>query len=205
MIRRLLPAALLIGAAMPTAAAQEEIGRLSAPQLLDLAKATYKGDTCWWDRVEADIDQVQSWELSFRYEFEKEDGPDRLARLYQMPCNYGAYNFGSIFFIETEFDGLLPLHFAEPVLDIDYADDNSEVVRSVTVAGFTATYSLVNALFDEETRTINSFSKWRGIGDASSSGRWAFRDGGFMLTGFAVDASYDGEITPETVYSAPGG
>ncbi|MAS04734.1 MAG: hypothetical protein CL534_08580 [Ahrensia sp.] len=200
MIRRLLPAALLIGAAMPTAAAQEEIGRLSAPQLLDLAKATYKGDTCWWDRVEADIDQFNAWDLTFRYEYEKEDGPDRSARLYQMPCTYGAYNIGSIFFFQTEFEGLGPLHFAQPELDIEYGSDDDSVVEAIDVIGFHTAYAVINADYDPESQTITSFSKWRGIGDAFSSGTWNFIDGHFVLTRFDVDASYDGERTPQTVY-----
>jgi len=204
MKRHCLLAALLIAATVPTAGAQEGIGRLSAPQLLELAKATYKGDACWWDSVEANMEEFGSWELTFRYDYEAEDGPDRIARLYQMPCSYGAYNVGSLFFFQTEFDGLVPLHFAQPELDIEYDGDDDAVVKSIGVIGFQTTYSLVNAEFDEETRTIRSFSRWRGIADASSSGIWSFIDGHFVLTRFDVDASYDGESTPETVYSAAG-
>lgn len=193
--------------ACPTSAfAQELMPVLTPAELISLAKETYRGEACWWDRVEADIDQVRSWDLGFRYEYEMdEDGPERVARLYQMPCSYGAYNLGSIFFFETEFDGLGPLHFAVPELDIDYAGDDDAVVESVTVIGFSTMSTVVNASFDEETRTISSFSKWRGLGDAFSAGTWIFHDGHFMLREFAVDASYDGESTPETVYSAPGG
>lgn len=200
MIRRSIVAALLTGAAVTTAAAQEEIGPLSPPQLLELAKATYKGDTCWWDRVEADIDQFKAWDLTFRYEYEKEEGPDRTARLYQMPCTYGAYNIGSIFFFQTEFEGLGPLHFAQPELDIKYGNDDDSVVDSIDVIGFHTTYALINAEYDAESRTISSYSKWRGIGDAFSVGTWNFIDGHFVLTRFDVDASYDGESTPQTVY-----
>ena len=200
MIRRSIVAALLIGAAVTTTRAEDEIGLLSPPQLLELAKATYKGEICWWDTVEANIEDFGSWELTFRYDYEAEDGPDRTARLYQMPCSYGAYNVGSLFFFQTEFEGLVPLHFAQPELHIEYDGDDDAVVKSIGVIGFQTTYSLVNAEFDEETRTIRSFSKWRGIGDASSSGTWNFIDGHFVLTRFDVDASYDGESTPQTVY-----
>lgn len=204
MIRRyVLAAALLCGSAV-TADTQEDFARLSPPELLDLARATYRGDTCWWDRVEADIDQFSSWDLTFRYDYEQEDGPDRIARLYRMPCSYGAYNIGSIFFFQTEFDGLVPLHFAQPELDIEYDGDDDAVVKSIGVTGFFTNHSLVNADFDAESRTITSFSKWRGIADAASSGTWSFHDGQFVLTKFEVDASYDGESTFETVYEAAG-
>lgn len=201
---RLLLLALALVAQTAGANAQELPPKRSADDLIALAKATYKGDLCWWDTVEANADEIRSWEITFRYEYEKADGQDQTARLYQMPCSYGAYNFGSLFFYETEFDGLAPLHFAEPELDIDYANDDDKVVDSISVLGFATASILVGASFDEESRTITSFSAWRGIADASSSGKWVFHDGRFMLTEFAVDASYDGEQTPETVYSATG-
>lgn len=176
----------------------------SAEELIALAKATYKGELCWWDTVEANAAEIQSWELTFRYDYDNADGQDETARLYQMPCSYGAYNFGSLFFYETEFEGLGPLHFAEPELDIEYDGDDDKVVKSVSVVGFATTAIVVGASYDDETRTITSFSAWRGIADASSSGTWVFHDGRFVLTKFAVDASYDGERTPETVYNATG-
>jgi hypothetical protein len=64
----------------------------------------------------------------------------------------------------------------------------------------------VNSSFDEASQTITSASKWRGVGDASDSGTWIFRNGEFTLVKYDVDASYDGEVNPETVldfHSAP--
>ena len=57
----------------------------------------------------------------------------------------------------------------------------------------------MNSGYDEDTKTITSYSKWRGVGDASSAGTWIFRNGEFALVKYEVDASYDGEINPETV------
>jgi hypothetical protein len=37
------------------------------------------------------------------------------------------------------------------------------------------------------------------VGDASSRGTWVFADGGFRLIRYEVDASYDGEINPQTI------
>ena len=41
--------------------------------------------------------------------------------------------------------------------------------------------------------------------DASSAGTYLFRNGNFSLVQYDVDASYDGEINPETVldYNTP--
>ncbi|WP_342587146.1 DUF1176 domain-containing protein [Kumtagia ephedrae] len=59
--------------------------------------------------------------------------------------------------------------------------------------------ALVNSFYDDASKSITSAAKWRGVGDASSSGTWMFRDGTFTLVRYDVDASYDGEINPETV------
>lgn len=196
-------AALFIALAIP-ADAQAQDAPMSPEKLLATARATYPGELCWWERVEENMDATASWTLTFRYDYEKKDGPDRTVVLHQLPCFYGAYNFGSIWFLETEFEGLVPLHFAEPVLDIEYADDDDAVVEKLSVVGFSTTPTLIDGTFDPETQTISSFSKWRGLADASSSGTWIFRDGAFVLTRYEADATYDGESNPVTVYSAAG-
>ena len=196
--------ALLAATLLPAFAAAAHAGdaTLSPEQLLAIAKTAYPGEVCWWERAEEDLDRSASWTLTFRYEYERESGPDRTATLYELPCFYGAYNFGSLWFLETEFEGLVPLHFAEPELDIEYADDEQTVLKSMKIAGFTTRAAPVNAVFDEETRTITGFSKWRGIADASSSGTWEFREGEFVLTRYEVDPTFDGEFNSVTVYDA---
>jgi len=196
-------AALCLAFSFP-AGAQAQDPPLTPEKLLAAAKATYPGELCWWERVEENMDATASWTLTFRYDYEKEDGPDRAVVLHQLPCFYGAYNFGSIWFLETEYEGLVPLHFAEPVLDIEYADGDDAVVEKLSVVGFSTTPTLIDGTFDPETQTISSFSKWRGLADASSSGTWTFREGAFVLTRYEADATYDGESNPVTVYSAAG-
>jgi hypothetical protein len=95
---------------------------------------------------------------------------------------------------------LRELHFAAPELDIRYENDDTDAkVESINVIGFNTEDGLVNSEYDPDTMTIGSWSKWRGIGDASSIGRWIFRNGDFALVKFEVDASYDGEIEHQTV------
>lgn len=88
------------------------------------------------------------------------------------------------------------LAFAAPDLAYAYADEeNSRLAADPKVRGFHATALLVNASFDEKTRTIASHAAWRGIGDAWDSGSWVFRDGTFLLVRFEVDPTY-GEPDP---------
>ena len=72
-------------------------------------------------------------------------------------------------------------------------------VEAIDIIGFQAADRLVNSEYDGTTKTITSYPKWRGIGDASSTGKWIFRNGDFTLVQYEVDASYDDEINPETV------
>jgi hypothetical protein len=69
----------------------------------------------------------------------------------------------------------------------------------VQIVGYTAEDQLMNSSYDPQTRTISSTNKWRGVGDAASSGAWMFRNGAFTLVKYDVDASYDGEVDPESV------
>ena len=92
------------------------------------------------------------------------------------------------------------LHFATPELDIRYENDDFEgKVQSINIIGYTAAHQLLNSGYSAETKSIDSSSKWRGIGDASSIGRWIFRDGDFTLVKYEVDAAYDGKVSHETV------
>jgi hypothetical protein len=79
-------------------------------------------------------------------------------------------------------------------------------VDSVTVTGFQTEDVAINSNYDEKDRTITTADKWRGVGDASSTGLYLFRNGDFSLVKYDVDASYDGEVDPQTVvdyYTAP--
>lgn len=171
-------------------------------ELLRYAKAVYPGELCDWLWVDQDPSSITAHTLTYRYAHEDETDPVRQAALYEVPCWQGAYNVGTAWFIEKEYDGLLPLRFAEPDLDIAYADDMQETVEDISVTGFSTASTLVNASFDEQAQTIVTANRWRGLADASSSGTWTFRHGAFVLTRFEVDASYDGEMNSATVFEA---
>ena len=99
-----------------------------------------------------------------------------------------------------ELSAVQQLQFAEPETDIRYENNDSEgKLLSVTVVGFHTTGWATNSDYDPDAHTITTFNKWRGIGDASDSGTYLFRNGDFSLVQYDVDASYDGEENPQTV------
>ncbi|QPC88732.1 DUF1176 domain-containing protein [Mesorhizobium sp. NBSH29] len=138
--------------------------------------------------------------VAFRQKSDAASDPERQARLFRFPCDQAAYNSAEVYYLASPEGFVQALQFATPELDIRYeSNDDQAKVESVTVMGFTATDKLVNSDYSPETHTIESYNKWRGIGDASTIGRWLFRDGSFTLVKYDVDASYDGEINPEPV------
>jgi hypothetical protein len=126
--------------------------------------------------------------------------PEKETRLFEFYCTAAAYNTSSIYYMTDGLDGVLQLQFAEPELDIRYENNDSDgKLLSVTVTGFQTTGWATNPEYDEDTRTIRTFNKWRGVGDASNAGTYLFRNGNFSLVQYDVDASYDGEENPQTV------
>jgi Protein of unknown function (DUF1176) len=200
--RHAAPFSVLLSIFLTSVAVNAQEDPALVEKMLAQGMATYPGELCDWERVRSDSSQIASHTLTFRYDYQQEGEPDNTVMLYEMPCYYGAYNFSSIWFLETEYDGLLPLHFAEPELDVKYSDDENTIVESIDIVGFSTAATLVNAFYDEAAQSISAFAKWRGVADASSTGTWTFRQGEFVLTRYEVDASYDGEINPVTVYDS---
>ena len=145
--------------------------------------------------------EAEAYTIPFHYASDAEEQPERQARLFRFFCTAGAYNESHVYYQHDEDNGLRELQFATPELDIRYENDDPEgKVDSITVIGYRAEGMLTNSSYDEATKSIVSNAKWRGVGDASSAGTWIFRDGEFALVRYDVDASYDGEINPETVF-----
>jgi hypothetical protein len=169
--------------------------------LLEKARIVFAanyGDRCDAALTSGDEAQEPS-AYTIRYST-KTDDAERQARLFRFLCMRGAYNETFAFFISDEDGGVRQLQFSEPDLDIHYANNDPEgELEAVNVIGYTVTDELVNADYDETSHMIVSHAKWRGVGDASSTATWLFRNGRFALVQYDVDASYDGQINPETV------
>jgi hypothetical protein len=179
-----------------------------APEATDTillqAKALFETNQVDCDRhlPGADPNQTEpeEYKIPFRYSSDTDEQPERQARLFRFYCGAGAYNETHVYYQYDETNGLRELQFATPELDIRYENDDFEgKVDGITIIGYQADEKLVNSFYDEASQSITSASKWRGVGDASSTGNWMFRNGEFTLVKYDVDASYDGEINPETV------
>ena len=150
--------------------------------------------------VAAEELEPQSFEIGYRYMHETSDDPLRTARLFQFFCNGGAYNISQVYLMTDGEGPVEPVSFAVPELDIRYENDDLEgAVEEMTQLGMITRVELVNSSYDPDTQAIVSSEKWRGVGDASASGRWIFRYGAFSLVSYEVDATYDGEINPEQI------
>lgn len=145
--------------------------------------------------------EPETFDLGYRTAYDEPGAPERKYRLYRFNCNGGAYNFSSVFYGWDQGDGLAPLSFAVPSLDVKYAEGDTEGanVTGVSVIGFEARAQLTNASFDAASQTIGAGAYWRGLGDASDEGVWRFREGRFVLERYDVDASYNGEVDPQRV------
>jgi hypothetical protein len=144
--------------------------------------------------------EPQAYEIKFKYSYETESDPERSVYLFQFPCGSGAYNTIEVYYTVDAYGETRPVTFAEPELDIRYENDDFEgKLESMTIIGYRSTDQLINSGYDAEKKTIYSYSKWRGIGDASSVGTWLFRGGAFTLVKYEADPTYDGEENLQTV------
>ncbi len=147
--------------------------------------------------------------LKYASPFQKDGSLQNDFVLFIFPCFYGAYNFSSVFYrFDMANDGISQLHFAVPEYEFEYLDASNERTGPIRLTGFGTSNVLTNPYFDEKTNSLNSFARWRGLADASSSGRWQFENGKFVLRSFDVDATYDGMINPVRIFGkgrpAPG-
>lgn len=200
MLRRLLP--LVLVATATATHAEDAAGEAPMDKARALFEAT-AAETCDADGLGSEDNPPESHAIAFRYSYDAPEDPERTAYLFRFFCLRGAYNEIHVYYFADGEGAISPLHFAEPHYDVRYAGESDEKVEAVTVIGFTATGQLVNSGYDPEARTITAHSLWRGMGDASSSGSWAFVEGNFRLVHYEVDASYDGEINPQVLVDYP--
>lgn len=135
-------------------------------------------------------------EIEYRQSYDGAEDPPRRFTLFVFACGMGAYNSSEVYYGHDDVDGLRRLSFAAPHLDITYEDQEQAKLKSMAVNGFEADDMLVNSGYSPQDRTISFFSKWRGIGDASSTGEYSFRDGRFVLLKYAVDPTTDEKMNP---------
>ncbi|MCB6178961.1 DUF1176 domain-containing protein [Rhodobacter sp. Har01] len=125
--------------------------------------------------------------------------------LWQFHCDAGAYNLIHVFLLRTKFEGIRPLPLARPEVEAVYADpdDEASAVTEVKVLGWAADTTVMNASFDPATGQVSAYGLWRGLGDAYSAGTWVLKNGGLVLVGYEVDASFDGQSVPQLTLHFP--
>ncbi len=174
---------------------------------LDDAKALFiasqKGNCQKVEDTLGGINEPAVHEIKYNYAGAASDEPEQVLKLYVFQCTLAAYNETQVYYLQDSTGSLRPLSFSEPNMVIKHkvGDDEGKTLESMKVNGFTATTELVNSEYDPATKSITSFSKWRGIGDASSTGTWKFTDGQFVLSDYSVDPTYDEEVNSISVFS----
>jgi Protein of unknown function (DUF1176) len=150
-------------------------------------------------KIESGEEQPDIFPLSYRESYAADSDPPTKMALFSFACGSGAYNTFEAYYLADDINGIQRLSLAEPNCDFKYADEENAKLASMTFKGFTTNNLPINSEFDPVTNTITSFSKWRGIGDASSSGTWVFDHGIFILKEYEIDPTYDGEMNPVSV------
>lgn len=139
--------------------------------------------------------------ISFHYTHDSRETPKREAQLLEFPCSSDTYYPSKVYYVTDFANGsgsLVVVPFSLPELEVRRENDDIESrLKSVAISGYVAVTQLPNAEYNAETQSIESTDLWRNTGDASSIGKWIFRDGNFTLVKYQVDASFDGEVNYE--------
>ena len=178
---------------------------VEAPPTIAEAKARFIADQdghCQKvEETRGGINEPKQYKIKYKQEGSSSTDPLTEMSLFVFECTLAAYNETEVYYLGESSGKLLNLvSFPEPHTNIKYEGEESIKLKSMLVDGFVATHELTNSEYDEKTQSITSFSKWRGIGDASSSGTWQFVDGQFVLKNYDIDPTYDEEMNPVAVF-----
>lgn len=202
-MRPMIPALLAMALLSPLPLAAQE--RASEADVIAASRAAY-GAGCYAMTEEAAASGAYT-EPPLRYEVTVPDeygGEPHPFVIWQVFCDAGAYNLMHVYWIEGDYIGLRPLAFAKPVFEtvLERPDDPESPVKDVVLVSWAATQVLVNSAFDPATMTFTHYGKFRGLGDAFDAGTWVLAFEEARLISYEVDASYDGEINPVSLFSA---
>ena len=103
--------------------------------------------------------------------------------LFLLPCFTGAYN---IVYRVYVFDTRFPKEL-KPSLFASYSDE----------MGWSGTNSLINAGYDENTKTLTAFEKGRGLGDCGSIPTYQWAEYGWRMSEYRYWGKCDGTRMPE--------
>ncbi|HQZ12704.1 MAG TPA: hypothetical protein PK286_07425 [Devosia sp.] len=143
------------------------------------------------------------YDITYKESFGLPTDPERLARLYRFFCGAGAYNEQHVYMIWESSFGLRPVQFAEPqIKTVHESDELESPLKSLSITGFSARTALTNSWYDADAGMIYTLACWRGICDASSRAAYTFADGGFALTTYDADPTYDDKVNVFRIFDA---
>lgn len=145
------------------------------------------------------VNDPEVYKINYRPSYAAPEEPDTVVTLFAFACAMAAYNSSEAYYVFEKGRGLRRLSFAAPDLDIQYADEENRTLKSIAVTGFTSDELLTNSEYDAARRTINHFAKWRGVGDASTSAEYVFKEGQFVLKNYIVDPTTDEAMNPYAI------
>lgn len=155
------------------------------------------GETCSLSpAVASGKSEPDVYKIDFKRAYADASAAPETAQLFRFSCALAAYNETHVFFLKSGNEPLQPLALAEPVLKIDYEDQEGAVLKAMAVAGYETQFEAVNSDFDPANNSLSTFSKWRGLGDSSSNAQYVFQDGRFVLWLYDADPTSNGEMDP---------
>ena len=194
MLKPLLSALGLLSLFMHPASAEQVALK---PQAEAMVKALGKA-SCPLLHREQRSDGFKTEQIAFSHRG-RFDQTARAFTLFRIPCWLGAYNQGDAYVLFDSYGEGKIVPFAIPQYDVAYVGEGFETVRSITLRGYTAKWSVVLSRFDEKALEISEFNKSRGLGDAYTTGVWRFENGNFNLKTYSVDAAFDGRADAKPV------
>jgi hypothetical protein len=175
------------------AANQAELDKAQAIQLF---RASFSGECDAASPTREEPLEPEVYPIAFRYDYQTATDPEQQVTVYQFPCSLYAYNYSNVYFIKRLNTPTELISFAQPSVNSQVEGEENQVLKAMSIDGFVAQSVLINSEFDVQSQSITFFAKGRGIGDLSSSGTYKFREGTFVLTDYAYDATGNGEIDP---------
>jgi hypothetical protein len=112
--------------------------------------------------------------------------------IFQRVCFLAAYNINYVFYLYSETPNGVEV---KPLNLVSFQrDESGKLLKSESnvLVGFSD--------FDEQTRELSTDTKYRGVGDCGSRGKYKFQDSEFVLQEFSADFKCDGDLRYQKVY-----
>lgn len=157
-----------------------------------------------WVSEEPAVKHVISYQKSWGLEGEMTN-----YTFYKVMCYAAPYNTSYVIVAEDEFSdhGYKILNFAVPLVNYVMEKELSnevgyevDVIESWSLKGFYTTTLIDEAYYEEDAKTITTYSRGRGVGDSYYSNIYTFNEGQWILTKSIQDPTFDEKMTDTVVF-----